>query len=212
MGDNDLSTIIPKSALDSVNTTLTNLEQVEQNLLQFLSLANPDVISEMPPLERAQSLLMVAKATTVLFALRLRCKGIHPDDHPVKAELDRINLYEKKLDRLMDLSKAPLRRSTTLNQQAATRFIEHSLPDLTPEQRRNMKDISRGEGRRMSYTETSIAKKRKFPSSDKSSVEAAAKEFLEKAAREIVGVQAGSFKGPIQVDSDTTDEDEAPKT
>lgn len=28
--------------------------------------------------------------------------------------------------------EAPLRPSTTLNRQAATRFIEHSLPDLTP--------------------------------------------------------------------------------
>ncbi|CAN1316263.1 Nuclear nucleic acid-binding protein C1D, partial [Linum perenne] len=208
--DPNATPIVPDSALDSVNTTFTNLEQVEANLLQFQSLADPDVISEMPPLERAQSLLMVAKATTILFALRLRCNGLHPDEHPVKAELDRINLYEKKLDRLMDLSKAPLRRSTTLNYQAATRFIEHSLPDLTPEQRRNMKDIIRGEGYRMSYTETSIAKKRKFPASSKSLVQAAAKEFLEKAAREIVGVQTGGFKGPIQVDSDTTDEDEAP--
>ncbi|CAN1802335.1 hypothetical protein LINPERHAP1_LOCUS23326, partial [Linum perenne] len=82
-------------ALDSVNTTFTNLEQVEANLLQFQSLADPDVISEMPPLERGQSLLMVAKATTILFACMC----------PLKLSLDRINLYEKKLDRLMDLSK-----------------------------------------------------------------------------------------------------------
>ncbi|CAN1802334.1 hypothetical protein LINPERHAP1_LOCUS23326, partial [Linum perenne] len=79
--------IVPDSALDSVNTTFTNLEQVEANLLQFQSLADPDVISEMPPLERGQSLLMVAKATTILFALRLRCNGLHPDEHPVNAEL-----------------------------------------------------------------------------------------------------------------------------
>lgn len=31
-----------------------------------------------------------------------------------------------------DFVEAPLRPSTTLNYQAATRFIEHSLPDLTP--------------------------------------------------------------------------------
>ncbi|CAN1802332.1 Nuclear nucleic acid-binding protein C1D, partial [Linum perenne] len=141
--DRNATPIVPDSALDSVNTTFTNLEQVEANLLQFQSLADPDVISEMPPLERGQSLLMVAKATTILFALRLRCNGLHPDEHPVNAELDRINLYEKKLDRLMDLSKAPLRRSTTLNYQAATRFIEHSLPDLTPETRCGCKALLR---------------------------------------------------------------------
>ncbi|KAK8582062.1 hypothetical protein V6N12_072260 [Hibiscus sabdariffa] len=129
------SSAIPESVMNSVNTTLVNVENLRTHLLQFLSLSDPDVLSEMPPLQRAQALFTLAKATTTLFALRLRCSGVHPDEHRIKSELERLSLYQDKLERFIDLSKAPLRPSTTLNSQAATRFIEHSLPDLTPGQR-----------------------------------------------------------------------------
>ncbi|KAJ6383077.1 hypothetical protein OIU77_031491, partial [Salix suchowensis] len=77
----------------------------------------------MPPLQRAQSLFMFAKATSTLFALRLRTSGIHPEKHPIKTELERLSLYQDKLDQFVDISKEPSHRSTTLNYQAATRFI-----------------------------------------------------------------------------------------
>ncbi|XP_048438609.1 uncharacterized protein LOC103949722 [Pyrus x bretschneideri] len=134
------------------------------HLLQFLSLADADVLAEMPPLDRAHSLLMLSKATTLLFALRLRCTGVNPFNHPVKTEFDRLKLYEEKLEKLVDLSKAPLRPSTTLNHQAATRFIEHSLPDLTPDQRQSMRAISKGDGPTMKYLERNAPKKRKYQS------------------------------------------------
>nr|AFK43140.1 unknown [Lotus japonicus] len=137
---------VPESVTDSVTTTLSNLQELRTHFHQFLSLTDPETLSQLPPLQRAQSLFLLSKITSTLLALNLRCSGINPDDHPVKSELDRVNLYEDKLDRLLDLSKAPLRPSTTLNYQAATRFIEHSLPDLTSEQRQNMRNISRGGG------------------------------------------------------------------
>ncbi|XP_021275441.1 nuclear nucleic acid-binding protein C1D [Herrania umbratica] len=198
------SSVIPDSVMDSVKTTLANVEDVRTHLLQFLSLSDPDVLAEMPPLQRAQALLSLAKATTTLFTLRLRCSGVHPDDHPIKSELERLSLYEDKLQRFIYLSKAPLRPSTTLNSQAATRFIEHSLPDLTPEQRLSMRQISRGEGPRINYSDSSV-KKRKYQSSGKQSVQAATKEFLEKAARELFGDNKDGFKGPLQ--ADTSDDD-----
>ncbi|WRX33392.1 hypothetical protein QQP08_025879 [Theobroma cacao] len=198
------SSVIPESVMDSVKTTLANVEDVRTHLLQFLSLSDPDVLAEMPPLQRAQALFSLAKATATLFTLRLRCSGVHPDDHPIKSELERLSLYEDKLQRFIDLSKAPLRPSTTLNSQAATRFIEHSLPDLTPEQRLSMRQISRGEGPKIKYSDSRV-KKRKYQSSEKQSVQAAAKEFLEKAASELFGDNKGGFKGPLQ--ADTSDDD-----
>ncbi|KAH7574044.1 hypothetical protein ACOSP7_008024 [Xanthoceras sorbifolium] len=200
------SKVIPDSVMDAVKKTQYNVEQVKTHLLEFLSLADPELLAEMPPLERARSLFLVAKASTVLYTLRLRCSGVHPDDHPVKSELERISLYQEKLQRLVDSSKEPSRPSTTLNYQAATRFIEHSLPDLTPDQRRSMKDVSRGEGPRIKYTERSVPKKRKFQSSERKTVQTAAKEFLEKASRELLGDAQGGFKGPIQID-DSDEED-----
>ncbi|KAK9280641.1 hypothetical protein L1049_014337 [Liquidambar formosana] len=202
------STVVPESVMEAVKRTSQNVKDVETHLLQFLSLSDPDVLAQLPPLQRAQSLLLFAKATTTLYTLRLRCSGVHPDDHPVKSELERLSLYQDKLERFIDLSKAPLRPSTTLNYRAATRFIEHSLPDLTPEQKKSMRNISRGEEPKISYLERSSQKKRKYQSSEKQSVQAAAQEFLAKAARELLGDNKGGFKGPLQANS--SDEDDLP--
>ncbi|OAY27499.1 nuclear nucleic acid-binding protein C1D [Manihot esculenta] len=201
MDQRESSSLVPEPVLDSAKTTLADLEQVEIHLLQFLSQYDPEDLAEMPPLQRAHSLFLLAKATTILFALRLRCSGIDPDEHPVKTELERLNLYQEKLEQSIDLSKAPLRPSTTLNYQAATRFIEHSLPDLTPEQKKSMRDISKGEGTRIKYLERKIQKKRKYQSCEKHSVQTATSEFLEKAARELLGDNTSGLKGPIQIDA-----------
>lgn len=116
MDQRESSSLVPEPVLDSAKTTLADLEQVEIHLLQFLSLYDPEDLAEMPPLQRAQSLFLLAKATTILFActyyslftlfllqflprfesdlfqfnvfsVRLRCSGIDPDEHPVKTEL-----------------------------------------------------------------------------------------------------------------------------
>uniref|UniRef100_A0A2N9HD88 Nuclear nucleic acid-binding protein C1D n=1 Tax=Fagus sylvatica TaxID=28930 RepID=A0A2N9HD88_FAGSY len=183
--------VVPDSVMESVNKTVSNVEEVGTHLTHFVSLSDPDVLSQMPPLQRAQTLLLLARATSTLFTLRLRCTGVHPDDHPVKSEL-----------------VAPLRPSTTLNYKAATRFIEHSLPDLTSEQKRSMRSISRGEGSNIKYLERSAQKRRKYQSSEKQSVQTAAKEFLEKAARELLGDNKGGLVGPLHAEA--LDDDDEP--
>ncbi|KAK4368852.1 hypothetical protein RND71_012644 [Anisodus tanguticus] len=188
---------IPDSVMEAVKRTSKNIDDLSSNADEFLSLYGADVFPEMGPLQQAQSLLLLAKATTTLFALRLRCKGVNPDEHPVKLEFERLSLYQEKLQYLMDLNKAPLRPSATINPQAATRFIEHSLPNLTPEQRRSMREISKGEGPRIKYVERLVHKKRKFP--EQQSIRTAAQEFLEKASRELLGENQSGFKGPLQL-------------
>ncbi|KAF3446188.1 hypothetical protein FNV43_RR11367 [Rhamnella rubrinervis] len=202
------SPVVPDSVMDSINRTLINVEEVRAHLPEFLSLFDPEVLAEMPPLQRAQSLLLLAKVTSTLFALRLRCSGVHPDEHPVKSELERVSLYQDKLERFIDLSKAPLRPSTTLNTRAATRFIEHSLPDLTPEQKQSMRDISRRDGKKIKHIERNLHKKRKYQSTDRQSVQTAAKEFLEKAAQELLGDNKSGFKGPLKAEA--SDEENLP--
>lgn len=121
------STVVPDSIMDSVKKTLTSVEDVRKHMLEFLSLSDPEVLAEMPPLQRAHSLLLFAKATSALFTskfpslfltafdvyvfgilfqccwfecliliflflimffpVRLRCSGVHPDEHPVITEL-----------------------------------------------------------------------------------------------------------------------------
>lgn len=72
-----------------------------------------------------------------------------------------------------------------------------------------MRNISRGD-----RTKTNLpgraGQKRKYQSSDKQSVKAAAKDFLEKAARELLGDNSSGIKGPLQVDMSEDDDDKQP--
>ncbi|XP_062094754.1 uncharacterized protein LOC133800740 [Humulus lupulus] len=199
--DDRESSAVPYSVTDSVKGSLAHVEDVRTHFLDFLSLSDPDVLAQIPPLQRAQSLLLLAKATTTLFTLKLRCNGVDPDEHPVKSELERLSLYQNKLERFIGLSNAPLRPSTTLNFQAATRFIQHSLPDLTPEQRRSMRAVGK--------EKKAQRNKRKYESTEKKSVKTAAQEFLEKAALELLGGgdNEGRLKGPLQLEEASEDEE-----
>ncbi|KAF5177801.1 Sas10/Utp3/C1D family [Thalictrum thalictroides] len=187
----ETSELIPESVIEAANKSATNAEDLKLELQNFLSMISeqPQILSQMPPLQRAQSLLVLARASSVLVALRLKCNGHNPSEHPVKTEL-----------------VTPLRPSTTLNYQAATRFIEHSLPDLTDEQKKSMRNISRGEAVRSK--EHRNAKKKRKVHSEKQSVRAAAQEFLEKATQELLGANKGDIKGPLSIQ--TSDGEDQP--
>lgn len=200
--------LIPEAAMEALRRTEKDIEELGANMDQFLSVCDGDSLSRLTPLDRAQCLLLLSKAATTAYALRLRCKGVNPDDHQVKSEMERLRLYQEKVQRSLDLSKAPLRPSATINASAATRFIEHSLPDLTPEQRQSMREISKGEGTRIKYVERNVNKKRRCQSGEKQSVRTAAQEFLEKASRELLGDNKSGFKGPLNPPQDS-DEDVA---
>ncbi|XP_047966796.1 nuclear nucleic acid-binding protein C1D-like [Salvia hispanica] len=198
METGSVSKVVPESVMEAVNRTRSNIDEVQANLDELLSCYDKETLATMEPLERARIHLLIAKTTTTLFALKLRCRGVNPDHHPVKKEFERLSLYEEKLQRCVDLSKAPLRPSTTINTPAAARFIEHSLPDLSSEQKQSMREISRGEGRGFKHVDKNLRKKRKYQSSEKLSVRSAAQEFLEKAARELLGDNKNGVKGPLQ--------------
>ncbi|XP_074280458.1 uncharacterized protein LOC141605539 [Silene latifolia] len=190
--------MLPDKMMEGVTKTLATINELESHFDEFMSLiSDPNVVAQLSPLDRAQSLLSLSKLTSLLLSVRLRCSGVYPDHHPIKGETDRLGRYQEKLERSVELSKAPLRPSTMLNQRAATRFIEHSLPDLTPDQRKSLRAIGKGEEGGMKYSERNIQKKRKYQSSDTKSVREAAKEFLEKAARELLGENNGAVKGPL---------------
>ncbi|WOK95050.1 hypothetical protein Cni_G03756 [Canna indica] len=191
------SAAIPRAAVDAVVETLAAVDGLQSHLHQFLTIADSDVLAELPPLHRARAFLVLAQAASVLLSVRLRCNGVQPDDHPIAKEFERLSLYQQKLGRFDEWSKAPLRPSTRLNSQAATRFIGHSLPDLTPEQRKSMRDISRG-----NFVNHRANKKRKQQKPERQSARAAAQEFLEKAARELLGASDLAMKGPLQEVSD----------
>lgn len=61
-----------------------------------------------------------------------------------------------------------------------------------------MRDIR---GKTINHMERNLQKKRKYQSTDKQSVQTAAKEFLEKAARELLGDNNNGFKGPLKAEA-----------
>ncbi|KAG0472032.1 hypothetical protein HPP92_016578 [Vanilla planifolia] len=205
-GDPGGDGVVPEDILGSIGENLTLVEEIRVNLDRLLALTEADVLAELPPLERARSFLVLATTATALFSVRLRCNGICPDDHPIKTELDRLSLHEEKLRKYNDWSKAPLRPSVKINTQAATRFIQHSLPDLEPEQRKNLHEISRGSDCRTLRTQRAT-KKQKHHSSELPSVRVAVQEFLEKASRELLGSNESGVKGPLRnITSDDNDD------
>ncbi|RDX86230.1 hypothetical protein CR513_32460, partial [Mucuna pruriens] len=160
---------VPEATLDTLNRTLGSLQQLESQLPQFLSLSDPQFLSQLPLLDRAHALFSLAKLTSTLFSLKLRCRGVNPNDHPFKSELDKINVLQKKLERLPRLSEA---------------------------QRQDMKNISGGEGPEIDYQERA-GQKRKYPFSEEQSVEIDAMELLEKEKGELLGGNSGNVKGAI---------------
>uniref|UniRef100_A0ACD5WZG2 Uncharacterized protein n=2 Tax=Avena sativa TaxID=4498 RepID=A0ACD5WZG2_AVESA len=193
---------VPPVVLSAAEDTLAATECVGDHLAELLAAAaeDPDAIAELPPLHRARAFLAVAHAATSLFSVRLRCSGINPDEHPIRKEFERLSLWQEKLNRLEDWDKAPLRPSTTVNTQAAARFIGRSLSHLTADQMKSMHAISKGEGSVWS------GKKRKSqPLPERKSVRAAAEDFLAKASQELIGYNGSGVKGPVRL---VPDEDE----
>lgn len=170
---------VPEAVIDTLNCTLENLQQLETMLPQFLSLSDPEFLAELPLLQRAHSLFSIAKLTSTLFSLKLRCRGVNPNDHSVKFELDKINALQKRLERFPCSSEA---------------------------QKQDMGNISGGEEPEMNYQEQT-GQKRKYPSSEEQFVKIEAMESLGKEKGDILGGSSnGNIKGAIVIDISDDDD------
>lgn len=109
----DSTSAVPENVSDSVKRTLINVQEISSNFDEFLPLSDPEVLAQLSPVQRAQSLLALSRLTTGLFAcnssispslweslfsvlnsefvffrtVKLRCAGVRPDDHRVKGEM-----------------------------------------------------------------------------------------------------------------------------
>lgn len=59
---------VPESVVDSIEETLTCVDDVQTNLLKFLSAAEPEVLAVLPPLQRARAYLVLAQSASALLA------------------------------------------------------------------------------------------------------------------------------------------------
>ncbi|GLJ49190.1 hypothetical protein SUGI_1038030 [Cryptomeria japonica] len=175
---------VPIDLIESVESVNSHCEEVESNVRDVLAACDPDVLAEIPPLDRAYIFLTLAKAAATLYAMQLQFVGESVEDHPFKKEMERLELYTSKVEYYIDMSTA--RPTTKINARAATRFLEHSLPDLTPQQKSEMREISRGERSGIKSQEArGNKKKRKHDLSGRQSVAAAAVAFLAETSKEL---------------------------
>jgi len=59
--------VVPESAIEAVNQTLAYLKELKPQLEQMLTLAEPEVLAAMQPLQRAKTMHLLAEATTTLY-------------------------------------------------------------------------------------------------------------------------------------------------
>jgi len=62
------SSAVPEPVMDAANNTLSNLQLLRTHFNDFLSLSDPQTLSQMPPLQRANALFILAKITSTLLA------------------------------------------------------------------------------------------------------------------------------------------------
>eukprot|EP00216_Chloropicon_sp_CCMP2111_P003070 CAMPEP_0198240154 /NCGR_PEP_ID=MMETSP1446-20131203/5353_1 /TAXON_ID=1461542 ORGANISM="Unidentified sp, Strain CCMP2111" /NCGR_SAMPLE_ID=MMETSP1446 /ASSEMBLY_ACC=CAM_ASM_001112 /LENGTH=154 /DNA_ID=CAMNT_0043922847 /DNA_START=114 /DNA_END=578 /DNA_ORIENTATION=- len=118
-------------------------EKLEGNLAKLMEIDAEELEQKCNPIERAQYNVVLAKAINVLYAMYLKTQGIDPDKHPVAKELERIAKYGDKL-KAADSSGPKL----SLDSEAALRFLDRSLPDLSPEKKKALKELKKKKSKR----------------------------------------------------------------
>mmetsp|Transcript_11236 Transcript_11236/g.22823 ORF Transcript_11236/g.22823 Transcript_11236/m.22823 type:complete len:184 (-) Transcript_11236:162-713(-) len=81
------------------------LDAVEGHLEPLLSKSSSEVARQLAPLEHAELQVSLAYAVGSLYFCHLLTQGVNPAEHPLKQELDRIQLYFKKVRSAADEAK-----------------------------------------------------------------------------------------------------------
>lgn len=116
------------------------LSRAEQLAKPVLDVGVRAARESLEPLQRAELHLSQAQTLKALLDLLRKCNGHTETDGSFAKEADRLEAYEKKVRKAVSgklLSDA--RPTVALDVAAANRFIDHAIPDLTPEQRQALK-------------------------------------------------------------------------
>ncbi|KAG2392592.1 hypothetical protein C9374_011317 [Naegleria lovaniensis] len=91
------SMMLPSEIEQNILAFNRSLKQVESMVQPLLEQPLTTKTSKLDPESRAKVNLCCAYTVNTLFYLYLKTQGINPDDHPIKQEIARIQLYFKKL-------------------------------------------------------------------------------------------------------------------
>ena len=96
----------------------------------------------MTPFQRAEVHQTLAQAAAALFRLYLKSRGVEPEDHVFRKESPRLKQYQRKVRKAV--AEEELRESKPgleVDVGALSRFIAAAVPDLSAEQKRELKEV-----------------------------------------------------------------------
>ena len=107
-----------------VEDLTSNIDDLEESLAPLLKTALSHSTSKLPLLDKAKLYVLATYAIESILFSCLRLNGVDAKAHPVFQELARVKEYFAKIK---TAETAGTKKSTTLDKDAASRFIKHGL-------------------------------------------------------------------------------------
>jgi len=107
-----------------VEDMTANIDDLEASLAPLLNATLSSSTSKLPLLDKAKLYVLATYAIDSVLFSYLRLNGQIVKDHPVVQEIMRVRSYFNKIK---EVEAGPVQRNTTLDKDAAARFIKHGL-------------------------------------------------------------------------------------
>merc|ERR1719198_663138 len=119
--------ILASETQNKVSACRAALLAVEKHLEPLLAKSLPEVSRQLSPLENAELQVGLAYTVASLYFCHLLTQGVDPSDHPIRQELDRIQLYFKKVRATAYEVRDKQAESSRLrvDSEAAKRIVQH---------------------------------------------------------------------------------------
>jgi exosome complex protein LRP1 len=101
-----------------------SIDDLEASLAPLLNVTLSSSTSKLPLLDKAKLYVLATYAIDSVLFSYLRLNGQNIKDHPVVQEIMRVRSYFNKIK---EVEAGPAQRNTTLDKDAAARFIKHGL-------------------------------------------------------------------------------------
>ncbi|KAJ2783860.1 hypothetical protein H4R18_001468 [Coemansia javaensis] len=104
------------------------VDQVRAALGPVLTQPLGNILPKLTPVQRCELEALVAYSIHTLFWIYLKVNGVPPKEHPVMAELQRVQRYMEKINRAKQGGDAPEeQRRMAVDADAADRFIRSAI-------------------------------------------------------------------------------------
>jgi exosome complex protein LRP1 len=119
--------VLASETQNKVTSCKTALAAVEKHLEPLFAKSLPEVSRKLAPMENAELQVGLAYTVASLYFSHLLTQGVDPSDHPIRQELDRIQLYFKKLKTTAEDIRDKEAESARLrvDAYAAKRIVQH---------------------------------------------------------------------------------------